>query len=376
MVNSRHIKLETDEEIQFLQRARHPRLVLFLGCGYFDDDNATIFIVLEHCSGGNLQEFLYAKPKSRPSSWKQRLTLLSDVADGMSYLHCIHGSIHRDLKSANCLLARDAGGDYRAKVADFGLSRLLRRDEDGTFVKVVESKERSETMNTITSTMDVHSPHHDVDLTMTAGHGTPVYMAPELCCKANHTVTSYSQKVDVYAFGMIMWEAQELVVPWSREFENRQFTYPIFQAVERGDRPKVIHFKNAPDGFAKLMKRCWAQEPRRRPAFNKITNRLRDMLSKIHDDSQHSEVRQTGRRFVRSMTSNADSSTESNKSAPTLTSSRSSPAIVELSQDSVAMTSFEKHRSLGRYVWKKDDVVEKHRLDVMEDLTPSEVNRI
>ena len=45
--------LETDSEIRFLQRARHPRLVMFLGCGrYMDEKKENIFLVLEFCDGG------------------------------------------------------------------------------------------------------------------------------------------------------------------------------------------------------------------------------------------------------------------------------------------------------------------------------------
>jgi serine/threonine protein kinase len=52
------------------------------------------------------------------------LTLLSDVANGMAYLHsrnCVHG----DLKPANVLLRRSPNAPFghAAKVADFGLTK-------------------------------------------------------------------------------------------------------------------------------------------------------------------------------------------------------------------------------------------------------------
>ncbi|KAJ0715905.1 putative protein kinase RLK-Pelle-LRR-IX family [Helianthus annuus] len=61
--------------------------------------------------------------KLEPLSWKRRLNIALDVARGMEYLHTLaHQSfIHRDLKSSNILL----GDDFRAKVLDFGLVKLI-----------------------------------------------------------------------------------------------------------------------------------------------------------------------------------------------------------------------------------------------------------
>ena len=41
------------------------------------------------------------------------------------------------------------------------------------------------------------------------GAGTPAYMAPEL-----HTGKSYNEKVDIYAFGIMMWELVAKRVPF------------------------------------------------------------------------------------------------------------------------------------------------------------------
>lgn len=100
--------LESNAEVRFLQRARHPRLVMFLGCGYTrngggDADDASIFVVLEYCDRGDLTHFLYKNSadaggdnddddvnngkKKRPPTWIDRIALLVDVAEGMRYGH-------------------------------------------------------------------------------------------------------------------------------------------------------------------------------------------------------------------------------------------------------------------------------------------------
>eukprot|EP00939_MAST-03C_sp_MAST-3C-sp1_P001572 g1572.t1 len=156
--NSATMSLTNDREIQFLQRVKHPRLVWFMGCGkmgpgsrsnsLYDKESesskvgttmstmesspgmdACIFIVLEYCESGDLGSYLHGpSSKNNDLTWKIILGLLADVAEGMSHIHLMHGSIHRDLKSPNVLLTFENGRRLRAKVADFGLAKTLRRE--------------------------------------------------------------------------------------------------------------------------------------------------------------------------------------------------------------------------------------------------------
>ena len=87
IVTDTNCSIEDEKEIGFLKRCRHPRLVLFLGCGYRPSDNA-VFLVLEFCEKGTLEEFLYsntskASSSGERSSWSTRLRLLCDCAEGM-----------------------------------------------------------------------------------------------------------------------------------------------------------------------------------------------------------------------------------------------------------------------------------------------------
>lgn len=61
--------------------------------------------------------------KVPPSVW---LPILRQILEGLQYAHA-RGVIHRDLKPANILLTEDAG-KIRAKIADFGLVRLVGED--------------------------------------------------------------------------------------------------------------------------------------------------------------------------------------------------------------------------------------------------------
>jgi serine/threonine protein kinase len=57
-------------------------------------------------------------------SWRERLSFALEVAQGMEFLHSMKPIIiHRDLKSLNVFVVRGAKGEWKLKVADFGLSR-------------------------------------------------------------------------------------------------------------------------------------------------------------------------------------------------------------------------------------------------------------
>ncbi|MBN1672424.1 MAG: protein kinase [Kiritimatiellae bacterium] len=70
----------------------------------------------------SLQEYAEAQRGRLPQN--ELLELLRQVLAGLAYAH-EHGAIHRDLKPSNILLASHAAGGIEAKIADFGLVRLV-----------------------------------------------------------------------------------------------------------------------------------------------------------------------------------------------------------------------------------------------------------
>jgi serine/threonine protein kinase len=102
-------------------------------------------------------------------TWKVRLALLADVASGMAFLHQ-HGCLHRDLKSANVLIgASKQAPNVVAKVSDFGTLHDALADRSIRMVRTRDGQLRRSMC--LVETMDG-------DRSMTAGIGTPMYMAP------------------------------------------------------------------------------------------------------------------------------------------------------------------------------------------------------
>ncbi|KAI6678689.1 hypothetical protein NL676_039485 [Syzygium grande] len=119
-------------EAQLLMIVHHGNLVSLFG---YCDDSRHMALIYEYMANGNLRQHLSGKVKMQPPedhpkvlTWSKRIQIAVDVAQGLDYLHngCKPPIIHRDLKTTNILLNED----FRAKIADFGLSRAFATEND------------------------------------------------------------------------------------------------------------------------------------------------------------------------------------------------------------------------------------------------------
>lgn len=149
-------------ELKIIGRTYHKNLVRLLG---FCVENNQQLLVYELMANGSLANLLFGKGSERPN-WVLRAKMVLQIARGLLYLHeeCETRIIHCDIKPENVLI----DNNYTAKLADFGLSKLLNRDQTRT----------------------------DTNF-----RGTVGYLAPEWI--RHEQVTS---KVDVYSFGVMLLE--------------------------------------------------------------------------------------------------------------------------------------------------------------------------
>ncbi|GJM90669.1 hypothetical protein PR202_ga06971 [Eleusine coracana subsp. coracana] len=160
------LEREFDSEVKILGDIRHANIVSLLCCVSSDENDR--LLVYEYMENGSLDRWLHRRDAGlAPLDWPTRLGVAIDAARGLSYMHheCARPVMHRDVKSSNILL--DPG--FRAKVADFGLARILVKSGEPESVSAVG--------------------------------GTFGYMAPE-CGRG----VKVNEKVDVYSFGVVLLE--------------------------------------------------------------------------------------------------------------------------------------------------------------------------
>lgn len=85
-----------------------------------DAEGANCFLVYEYVENGSLHSWLHEN-KGEKLSWKARLRIAIDVANGLQYIHehTRPKVVHKDIKSSNILL----DSNMRAKIANFGLAK-------------------------------------------------------------------------------------------------------------------------------------------------------------------------------------------------------------------------------------------------------------
>lgn len=100
------------------------------------------------------------------------------------------------------------------------------------------------------------------------------WRAPELL--RNHNMLG-SQKGDVYAFAIIMYEIFSRKGPFGQtNFEPKQIVDLVKQLPMKGEEPfrpeveSIIEAESCPDYVLACIKDCWAENPEDRPEFGAI----------------------------------------------------------------------------------------------------------
>ncbi|KAG5000280.1 hypothetical protein AAZX31_08G150400 [Glycine max] len=206
-------------EVIHLPRLHHQNVVKFIGA-YKDTD--FYYILTEYQQKGSLRVYLN-KVESKPISLKRVIAFALDIARGMEYIHA-QGIIHRDLKPENVLV----DGEIRLKIADFGIAC-----EASKFDSL---------------------------------RGTYRWMAPEMI-KGKR----YGRKVDVYSFGLILWELLSGTVP----FEGMNPIQVAVAVADRNSRPIIP--SHCPHVLSDLIKQCWELKAEKRPEFWQIVRVLEQL---------------------------------------------------------------------------------------------------
>ncbi|KAB2082007.1 hypothetical protein ES319_A05G169300v1 [Gossypium barbadense] len=103
--------------------------------------------------------------------------------------------------------------------------------------------------------------------------GTYRWMAPEMIKRK-----SYGRKVDVYSFGLMLWELVAGTIP----YEDMNPIQAAFAVVNKNLRPVIP--KDCPPAMRGLIEQCWSLNPEKRPEFWQIVKVLEQFESSLNRD--------------------------------------------------------------------------------------------
>lgn len=220
---------EFDNEVDKLGKLRHPNILTLLAV---HRKPPAFSIMMEIVSGGSLFQLLhhqssfnFAPRCAPPVAVNDLMQIDKSMALALSFMH-ERNIAHRDVKSHNVLVSPH----LEAKLCDFGLARM-----------------KSELM---TGAMQYA--------------GTPQYMAPELMRQQK-----YTEKVDVWAFGVVLWETIAIDIP----FANLDVP-EIRELVVSGKMLPIPTSESAPRCVQTAVKSCWTVDYTARPT-------MADMLAQL-----------------------------------------------------------------------------------------------
>ncbi|KAG5072246.1 hypothetical protein AAZX31_03G123800 [Glycine max] len=176
---------EFESEVEAIARVRHPNVVP-LRAYYFARDEK--LIITDFIRNGSLHTALHGGPSNSlpPLSWAVRLKIAQEAARGLMYIHEFSGRkyIHGNIKSTKILL----DDELHPYVSGFGLTRLgLGPTKSATMAPKRNSLNQSSITTAMSSKVAASLNH---------------YLAPEV----RNTGGKFTQKCDVYSFGIVLLE--------------------------------------------------------------------------------------------------------------------------------------------------------------------------
>ena len=218
------------KEIKFMSRLKNENIVCLLAIC----TSGSPFIVMEYMENGDLNQYLQKyelasldSPNQLPSS--TLVYMVVQIASGMRYLASLK-YVHRDMATRNCLV----GQDYVVKIADFGMSRSL---YDDSYYRV-------------------------------RGKATlPIRWMP-----TESFYGQFSEKTDVWAYGVTMWEVFSLCKQQPYNKLNDQEV--IHNAIKGTGRQMLPKPEGCLQEIYELMLRCWEHVPDERADFEEIFSTL------------------------------------------------------------------------------------------------------
>ena len=243
-----HLLQDEESRARFIREAKaaavldHPNI-----CTVHEIDEADghTFIAMAFVEGETLQEKIEAGPLKIDES----LDIALQVARGLAAAHH-NGVVHRDIKSANVMIAAAGpGADPQAKLLDFGLAQLAtgsRLTKEGTTL------------------------------------GTTAYMSPEQAQGAE-----VDQRSDIWSLGVVLYEMVSGRLPFQGEHEQGI----LYAVLNEQAEPLTGVRTGVPKELERIAGKCLAKEPGSR--YQHVDELLVD-LRELQKERQSGESRLRG----------------------------------------------------------------------------------
>jgi serine/threonine protein kinase len=252
LVTSSLAQREFDFEQKLLRRVNHPNIVRILGSGIIPipGKGSQRFTILEWLESGLVdmiststgKDKLIRKliPSHKSIPFNSVVTIARDLANALDYLHT---GVSYDVSIIHCQVEPEN----------------IRFDSNG-IVKLIGFR-----ASTCMRRRDSKSTRGYPVLEHT---GTLRYTPPEVALRL-----SYSEKSDVYQFGIVLWQIARDKVP----FLGLTKTEYLNRVVYANERPKVD--KNWSPEFISLLQNCCHSDQFRRPSMSFVEDSLNHILS-------------------------------------------------------------------------------------------------
>ncbi|KAG9039005.1 hypothetical protein FS837_001147 [Tulasnella sp. UAMH 9824] len=247
----------TLREAEFLVKLSHPNIIALQG--FVEDiSNNIIWLVFPWESNGSLRDFIASADWEIP----ERISLISDVTDGVKYLHSRQPPIrHGDLKSINILV----NSESRAMITDFGSASRL------TAKHLEKEREQIETPPEAEPRFEATFCESTQTMTLAGDNYTLRWAAPELLNGGEPGLWS-----DIWALGWVAYEVMTDSIPFQGVGDGK-----VIMSVIRGDLPSISDDTRLVliRALCSVMMECWSLDPGKRPTAEEYRKAIDWMAS-------------------------------------------------------------------------------------------------